>query len=194
MDNRLKRDFFDRDADVVAKELLGKKLVIKACGGCNFEWRIIETEAYKEEENQYGEEICHIDDRMKSSGFIFTEGNNGLIITCDSGESCDNVLIRGLLTVFNSRPYLSMFAFSMNGYFGSKSNNTDTKIDLNSPVDLCAGNALIYLEDDASLNYTSEPICSTRIGLEEKSEKRWNFRLLDFNRKTVDTSLLNLND
>lgn len=40
----LKNNFFERDAEVVAKELLGKKIRFKNCSGI-----IVETEAYKDD-------------------------------------------------------------------------------------------------------------------------------------------------
>src|SRR6056297_455640 len=43
--NKISRDFFERPADVVAKDLLGKVLVRKI-DGKTFKARIVETEAY----------------------------------------------------------------------------------------------------------------------------------------------------
>ena len=50
-------EFYSRDAVLVAQDLLGKVIVVTDHGGCNFKWRIIETEAYKEEENNNGQTI-----------------------------------------------------------------------------------------------------------------------------------------
>ena len=173
MNNRLSIDFFNRDADVVAKELLGKELVMKACGGCYFVWRIIETEAYKEEENTCGETICHTDKKMRSSGHIFAEGSNGLIITCGPASSCDNVLIRGLIGIFN-KPNIAMHAFCMDGYLGKKSDNL--KIDLTTSCDLTSDGSFVYVQESGN-KQTSDSIC-TNNRVNVTSEKLWNFKLV----------------
>ena len=66
-------DFYSRDAVLVAQDLLGKVIVVTDHGGCNFKWRIIETEAYKEEENNNGQTICQTNARRKRCGKIFAD-------------------------------------------------------------------------------------------------------------------------
>lgn len=174
-------NFYERDAVCVARELLGKVIVVNGHGGCNFKWRIIETEAYKEEENRNGQTICHTNEKMKSCGKIFAESSNGLIITCGDPNTCDNVLIRGVLTVFYSQPYKAM-----------KSVAAGFDLDLRTPVDLTTADG-IYIEQST---IDAAPIDGLRVGLENKSENRWNFKLFDLksDTKSIDAALLrNLN-
>lgn len=175
-------DFYARDAVLVAKELLGKVIVVKDHGGCNFKWRIIETEAYKEDENNNGQTICHTGEKLKSCGKIFAESSNGLIITCGDSTTCDNVLIRGIMTVFNSQPYKAM-----------KSVAAGFDLDLSVPVDLTTSDR-IYIEPS---KIDTEPIDGIRVGVESKSTNRWNFKLFDLkgNTNSIDAALLkNLNE
>lgn len=188
---QLNKSFFSGDAVDVAKELIGKRLVITACGGCKFVWRIIETEAYKEDENNTGLNICHTDTRTRSCGFIFSEGSNGLIITCGKANTCDNILIRGLMTIIDSNPNKSMHAFLMNGYFGNKTTDDGKRIDLSVPIDLTLpkDKAHVYIEKDTRVeNSMGEPISSLRKGIEKKSNNYWNFKLRELNNKTIDVS------
>ncbi len=175
------KSFYERDAVLVAKELLGKVLVIKGPGSCNYKWRIIETEAYKGEENENNETICHDNENTRTCGKIFAEGNNGLIITCGSESVCDNVLVRGLLTIFYSQPYKAM----QSAKFGCE-------IELAEPVDLTLpkDKTNIYIEKDKVS--IADPPASVRVGMESKSDKAWNFKLfiLDNKTETIDASFL----
>jgi 3-methyladenine DNA glycosylase Mpg len=132
--------------------------------------------------------ICHTDEQMRNCGTLFAEGSNGLIITCGPKDKCDNVLIRGLLTLFGSQPAKAMHAFSKDGYFGNKTQSK--RIDLSGPRDLTADNSPVYITDDSKLA-DMEPIASLRVGLEDKSDKLWNFKLFDpKNTDTIDASVL----
>ena len=170
-------DFYEKEADFVAKKLIGKVIVVNDHGGCNFRWRIIETEAYKEEENVNGQKICHTNEKFKSCGKIFAESSNGLIITCGSANKCDNVLIRGVLTIFYSQPYKAMKAIA-SGF----------DLDLTVPVDLTTSNR-IYIEQS---EIDTEPIDGVRVGLKNGLENRWNFRLFDLKSeaKSMDAAFL----
>lgn len=175
-------DFYSRDAVLVAQDLLGKVIVVTDHGGCNFKWRIIETEAYKEEENNNGQTICHTNERLKSCGKIFAELSNGLIITCGDSNKCDNVLIRGVMTVYYSQPYKAM-----------KSVTAGFDMDLSAPIDLTTSNR-IWIEQS---RINTKPIEDIRVGLENKSKNRWNFKLFDLKNETksIDADLLkNLNE
>ena len=168
--NRLDINFYTNDAIDVAKDLIGKVIVVNSCGGCNFKWRIIETEAYKEDENDNGQTICHTNEKLKSCGKIFAESNNGLIVTCKDTNKCDNVLIRGVLTIFNSQPFKTM-----------KSVVNSFNLNLETPIDLTSSNE-IYIEQSQITNVT--PFESVRVGLGDKSDKKWNFKLFDLNGDT----------
>ena len=67
----LQKTFFQNDAVIVAQQLLGAIIEIKDTDGCKYRWRIIETEAYKEDED--GPSICHHSEKHKSCGKIFAE-------------------------------------------------------------------------------------------------------------------------
>lgn len=153
---------------------------------CYYRWCIIETEAYAECENRGATLICHEDARNKTCGKIFAEGGNGLIITCNSDAVYDNVLIRGVLTIFYSQPYKCMRS-SVLGF----ERHLSTPVDLTLPKD----EATLYIQQ-GKFTCEESPIASLRVGMKGKSDNPWNFKLfmLNDNTKTIDTALLkNLN-
>ena len=86
------------------------------------------------------------------------------------------------MTVYYSQPYKAM-----------KSVTAGFDIDLSVPIDLTTSNR-IWIEQS---RINAKPIEDIRVGLENKSKNRWNFKLFDLKNETksIDADLLkNLNE
>jgi DNA-3-methyladenine glycosylase len=101
MNSKLSQNFFQRKADLVAKDLIGKILVRKL-GNKELKSRIIETEAYFNEKDPASRACKHGDLRetmkMKSGTLlIYGVHNNWLMnFVTDKEEEASAVLIRAL--------------------------------------------------------------------------------------------------
>ena len=131
--------FFQKPAKELARDLLGMILCYRTPKNENFRYRIIETEAYSSEDGA----LCHDykDGSLRTVGQLVISGGNGLLITCSGEDTPDNVLIRGAITGFFSKPYNLLKSFTL-GY-NSDENRMDTKVS-----DLLADGSAVWLEKD----------------------------------------------
>ena len=167
--------FFAIPAEELAKKLLGKILCHKI-GPDTYRWRIVETEAYSDDES-----FCRTSDDYKSVGKIILDGGNGMNITCKSKDTHDNVLIRGAITFFDSQPYKLMRAFNCL----KKCSLKDDYI-----ADLYCEDSHIYIEKDACDIKEENIKNSKRINIQSDKEKNYtiknpNYEILlsDLNRR-----------
>lgn len=86
----INREFFERKAEAVAQDLLGKFICRKFDDGSVLRWCITETEAYDDYENfTYNNKMfCGIGEWCPYNGMI--------MINCSTEKGNDNVLIRAL--------------------------------------------------------------------------------------------------
>ncbi|MEK6953223.1 MAG: DNA-3-methyladenine glycosylase [Nanoarchaeota archaeon] len=98
---KLYKNFFSRDAEVVAKELLGKMLIRKL-NGKEMKAKIVETEAYYDEKDPASRACKNGDLRetmKKKGGTILIYGvHNNWMFNCVTGEDgkAEAVLLRAL--------------------------------------------------------------------------------------------------
>jgi DNA-3-methyladenine glycosylase len=164
-------EFFNRDAEIVAMDLLGKALV-RVVDGKRHKARIVETEAYYDEKDP-ASRACQNGDLRKTmkmeAGTILVYGvhNNWLlnIVTGKEG-SAEAVLIRAVEPVnFNGRgkgPGLLTKALFIGKNFHKQS---------------IVNNKEIWLEDSDEKNF--EFVKSFRIGVREDLPKKLRFYIKD---------------
>ena len=92
MENKLTRDFYNRDAHVVAKELLGKVLVRRTAEGV-VKGRIVEVEVYKGTEESM-DHACHAFPmkRTNRTEIMFGEAGRAYIYLIYGMYSCINIV------------------------------------------------------------------------------------------------------
>jgi len=169
--NKLQRNFFSRDAEIVARELLGK-ILIRVEDGKEKRARIVETEAYYGAEDP-ASRACKNGDLKKTMesepGEILVYGvhNNWLInFVTGKKEKAEAVLLRALEPLnFEERCYgpgLLTKALNINKDFHNKNLwNCELSILNNKPV--------------------TEIIESFRIGIKKDLPKRLRFYIKDNN-------------
>jgi len=171
--NKLPKDFFQRRADVVAKELLGKILVRKI-NGKKIRAKIVETEAYFGEEDP-ASRACKNGDLKETMqmkpGIILVYGvhNNWLInFVTDREKEASAVLIRALQPLnFNnncSGPGLLTKSMKINKDFHKK--------------DLI-NNKKLWVEESDSNNRNFGIIETSRIGIKKDLPQKLRFYIKD---------------
>lgn len=168
---RLGEDFFSRDAEIVARELLGKVLV-RSVDGKLFKARIVETEAYYDEKDP-ASRACKNGDLKKvmqaGGGKILVYGvHNNWLINFISGEKgkAEAVLLRALEPLnFKARcsgPGLLTKAMRINKLFHKED---------------ILNNEKIWLEYRDNENF--EIIEANRIGVRKDLKKKLRFYIKD---------------
>ena len=201
----LQKTFFSRNTVTVAKELLGKVLVVNSNGKIN-KGRISEVEAY----GGFEDDACHgfkgKTERnsilFKSAGYIyvyFTYGMHYLLnIITEQNNYPSGILIRGVI------PISDLNTISLNRFNKKYSNLTQTQIKnlTNGPSKVCKAFGIDKRFNNTKL-ITNKPITniqnwiavekgtgiknkkflkSKRVGVEyaEKAKEwDWNFKLID---------------
>ena len=191
---KLKKDFYNRNVLVVAKELLGKYFVYnKSSTNQKLVGRIVETEAYDGNIDEAAHTYIGKTDRNKimfeEGGFLYVYFIYGVhfcanIVTGKKDEG-NAVLLRAMEPVEG----IDVFA---NSRFGNAKINDKQKINLlNGPAKICQAFAInranngtnllrdeIYLLDAPRLK-NKEIVQTTRIGIKKSAELPWRFYIKD---------------
>jgi|TARA_B110001454_G_scaffold67263_1_gene65518 DNA-3-methyladenine glycosylase len=180
----LPKEFYQRDTVIVAKDILGKKLVRKI-GNYKMSGIIIETEAYRHKDDPASHAYRKITERNKimfgEVGIAYVYFTYGMhycfnVVAKNSKISAGAVLIRGII------PEKGIKRMQENR------NNKNLKNLANGPAKLTQaleitkeqyGNDLtkkskIYIEDGIDIKKIKK---STRVGIKNGKEMLWNFKI-----------------
>ena len=147
---KFKSNFFERSADKVADDLLGKFICRKLDDGTVLRWCITETEAYDDCEKV----TYKSNDMFKETG-KWCPYNGMLMINCTSKQGTDNVLIRSVDCLQGPYKLAEML----------KIKEIKNKITNQSTID----NDKLWLED---YGFTVNKECKPRIGIVKKDENK----------------------
>lgn len=194
MNTKLKKDFYNRNVLIVAKELLGKVFVffdkernIKLAG------KIVETEAYDGKIDQAAHTFNGKTDRNK---IMFEEGGYLYVYFTYGIHHCANIVTgikdHGTAVLIRAMEPMSGLEFFAEKRFGKKEINLKEKINLlNGPAKICQAfgidktqNGTELLSDEIFLlDYSKIPkkeiISTTRIGIKKSVELPWRFYIKD---------------
>lgn len=163
------QDFFNREADKVAKDLLGKSIWRK---GKKEKYLIIETEAYFHDEDFcYGYGKTKDEAQKLTSAPLFERPGTWciyggqLLLSVKDDKSSDNVLVKRIRTEKGEILGPDGMAFVLNLY--------------KSKTDYCGCHGQYSLSDDSFLcledgQEVTKVICTKRVNI--KSDKELNFR------------------
>ncbi len=168
------REFFERKAEEVAQDLLGKIICRKEDDGFVIKCRITVTEAYPTNDS------VNDNERAKKNGKSTVQSLNGGvlyvkkhrdgyrfdIVAGKEGDS-ESVLIRGL-DAYDEGPMISAYALNIN-------------CDLNG-IDLTSVDSIVWIEDDNSTVIPNEP---TKRVLGEKANIESVNKLLRYSIKEI---------
>lgn len=185
---KLKRNFYKRDVQIVAKELLGKLFVMNI-GKQNFTGMIVETEAYDSQFDQASHSYKGMNNRNK----IMFEGGGHLYIYLIYGvHHCANVVTgkkgNGAAVLIRAVEPLEGIELMAINRFGKTRISEEEKINLTSgPSKFCKAFGMNLNQNGADLtdekiflcNYRtfdeSEILKSTRIGITKSKDLLWRF-------------------
>lgn len=164
---KLSRDFFDRDVLDVASELVGKILVRKFPDGTELRLRIVETEAYRGEDDK----ACHAhkgrtprtETMYMQAGTIYVYLIYGMYwmlnIVTEKENIPQAILIRCL-----------------DGYNGPGKLTKVLKIDKKfNKEDICNNEYLYVIDDGYKANIITKPRVGIDYAGEEWANKEWRF-------------------
>lgn len=190
MNNKLKKDFYNRNVLIVARELLGKLFVYEdtICRR-KLEGRIVETEAYDGNIDQAAHTFNGKTSRNK---IMFEEGGFLYVYFTYGIHYCANVVTgvknQGTAVLLRAMEPISGEDIFAERRFGKKELNPKEKINLlNGPAKICQAFGInksqnettllgkdIYLLNSPDLP-TSEIIATTRIGIKKSVELPWRY-------------------
>lgn len=159
--SRLSRDFFARDTLTAARELLGQRLV-RVLGGQRLSGRIVEVEAYVGEKDQ----ACHARcGRTKRNAPMYGPPGHGYVYFVYGMHYCFNVvtgregypaavLIRALEPLEGIKEMRARRRGRPDAQLASGPARLCQALDIDQRLDgadLCAPDALLFLEEDAPI-------------------------------------------
>ena len=157
--SRLRRDFFARDALIVARELLGQRLV-RVLDGQRLSGRIVEVEAYIGEDDQ----ACHARfGRTERNAPMYGESGYAYVYFIYGMHHCFNVVVEQkgypaavLVRALDSLEGVAVMRARRGGVPDVRLTSGPARLcqalDIDrrfSGVDLCASNAQLFLEEGA---------------------------------------------
>lgn len=182
---RLERDFFARDTVIVAKDLLGK-LLVRKIGRTLLSGIITETEAYRHKDDAASHAHRKMTERNKA---MFGRVGHAYVYFTYGMYHCFNVVARserfeaGAVLIRAVKPIEGVDIMQRNR------NVSDVKILANGPAKLAMAFDITkrqYGEDLTSsksifiargVPNSQKIIASTRIGIMQATDKKWNFRI-----------------
>ena len=180
----LPKEFYQRDTVIVAKDLLGKKLIRKI-GNYEMSGIIIETEAYRHKDDPASHAYRKITERNKimfgEVGIAYVYFTYGMhycfnVVAKNSKISAGAVLIRGII------PEKGIKRMQENRNNKNLKNLANGHAKLTQALEITKeqyGNDLtkkskIYIEDGIDIKKIKK---STRVGIKNGKEMLWNFQI-----------------
>ena len=180
----LPKEFYQRDTVIVAKDLLGKKLVRKIC---NYEMSgiIIETEAYRHKDDPASHAFRKITDRNK---VMFGEVGIAYVYFTYGMHYCFNVVAKkskipaGAVLIRGINPEKGIEKMEKNRNTKNLKNLTNGPAKLTQALEITkeqygvdlTKKLKIYIEDGVYIKKIKK---STRVGIKNGKEMLWNFKL-----------------
>ena len=180
----LPKEFYQRDTVIVAKDLLGKKLVRKI-GNYEMSGIIIETEAYRHKDDPASHAFRKITDRNK---VMFGEVGIAYVYFTYGMHYCFNVVAKkskipaGAVLIRGINPEKGIKKMEKNRNIKNLKNLTNGPAKLTQALEITKDQhgvdltkkSKIYNEDGL---YVKKIKKSTRVGIKNGKEMLWNFKL-----------------
>ena len=180
----LPKEFYQRDTVIVAKDLLGKKLVRKI-GNYEMSGIIIETEAYRHKDDPASHAFRKITDRNK---VMFGEVGIAYVYFTYGMHYCFNVVAKkskipaGAVLIRGINPEKGIKKMEKNRNIKNLKNLTNGPAKLTQALEITkeqygvdlTKKSKIYIEDGLYIKKIKK---STRVGIKNGKEMLWNFKL-----------------
>tara|TARA_B100001105_G_scaffold249417_1_gene236320 strand:+ start:638 stop:1189 length:552 start_codon:yes stop_codon:yes gene_type:complete len=180
----LPKEFYQRDTVIVAKDLLGKKLVRKI-GNYEMSGIIIETEAYRHKDDPASHAFRKITDRNK---VMFGEVGIAYVYFTYGMHYCFNVVAKkpkipaGAVLIRGINPEKGIIKMEKNRKIKNFKNLTNGPAKLTQALEITKEHlgidltkkSKIYIEDGLYIKKIKK---STRVGIKNGKKMLWNFKL-----------------
>ena len=182
--NILPKKFYQRDTVVVAKDLLGKKLV-RRIGNYEMSGIIIETEAYRHKDDPASHAFRKITDRNR---VMFEEVGMAYVYFTYGMHYCFNVVAKkskipaGAVLIRGINPEKGITRMEKNRDVKNLKNLTNGPAKLTQALEITKQHygmdltkkSEIYIEDGLKIKKIKK---STRVGIKNGKEMLWNFKI-----------------
>jgi DNA-3-methyladenine glycosylase len=182
--NILPKEFYQKDTAVVAKNLLGKKLIRKI-GNFQMSGIIIETEAYKHKDDPASHAFRKITERNK---IMFGDVGMAYVYFTYGMHYCFNVVAKnsrtnaGAVLIRVIKPDKGIARMQQNRNIKDLKNLTNGPAKLTQALEITKEHygidltkkSKIYIEDGTNAKKISK---STRVGIKNGKEMLWNFKI-----------------
>jgi len=182
--NILPREFYQKDTVVVAKNILGKKLVRKI-GNFQMSGIIIETEAYKHKDDPASHAFRNITERNK---IMFGDVGIAYVYFTYGMHYCFNIVAKnfrtdaGAVLIRAIKPDKRITRMQQNRNMEELKNLTNGPAKLTQALEITKEHygmdltkkSKIYIEDTTNVTKISK---STRVGIKNGKEMLWNFKI-----------------
>jgi len=182
--NILPREFYQKDTVVVAKNILGKKLVRKI-GNFQMSGIIIETEAYKHKDDPASHAFRNITERNK---IMFGDVGIAYVYFTYGMHYCFNIVAKnfrtdaGAVLIRAIKPDKGITRMQQNRNMEELKNLTNGPAKLTQALEITKEHygmdltkkSKIYIEDTTNVTKISK---STRVGIKNGKEMLWNFKI-----------------
>jgi len=182
--NILPKKFYQRDTVVVAKDLLGKKLV-RRIGNYEMSGIIIETEAYRHKDDPASHAFRKITDRNR---VMFEEVGMAYVYFTYGMHYCFNVVAKkskipaGAVLIRGINPEKGVTRMKKNRDVKNLKNLTNGPAKLTQALEITKQHygmdltkkSEIYIEDGLKIKKIKK---STRVGIKNGKEMLWNFKI-----------------
>lgn len=185
--NILPREFYSQDTVLVAKNLLGKRIV-RRIGRQEISGIIVETEAYKHRDDPASHAFRNITDRNKA---MFGEVGYAYVYFTYGMHYCFNVVARnpktaaGAVLIRAVTPEKGIERMMENRKIPDIKNLTNGPAKLTQALEITKEHYGVDLTKNSKLFITEgikkqgKIIKSSRIGIREATEKLWNFKIIN---------------
>ena len=180
----LPKEFYQRDTVIVAKDLLGKKLVRKI-GNYEMSGIIIETEAYRHKDDPASHAFQKITDRNK---VMFGEVGIAYVYFTYGMHYCFNVVAKkskipaGAVLIRGINPEKGITRMQENRNIKNSKNLTNGPAKLTQALEITkkqygmdlTKKSKIYIEDELNIKKIKK---ASRVGIKNGKEMLWNFKI-----------------
>lgn len=194
MTNKLKKDFYNRNVLIVAKELLGKIFVFEDEKiNLKLMAKIVEVEAY---DGSIDKAAHTFNGKTKRNEIMFNEGGYLYVYFTYGIHHCANIVVgkkeEGTAVLLRAMEPISDLEIFRERRFGRKNISEKDRINLlNGPAKICQafgidkkengtdllGNKIYLLDNDKVLEKSI--VKTTRIGIKKSVELPWRFYIKD---------------